>query len=134
MTTHYIQEAERLCHRMAFIVDGRNIKIGTIKKLLKDAQKDQILQFSFDESIRLPIFDREFDREFSHCRIERINESVVQWRSSTALDLMPLTSGVDLLKAAINHEGIWLLCQVLWVFSFHRFLIGKRNIQHRWIY
>lgn len=30
MTTHYIEEAERLCHRIAFIVKGKIIKIGAI--------------------------------------------------------------------------------------------------------
>jgi ABC-2 type transport system ATP-binding protein len=28
LTTHYIEEAERLCHRIAFIVGGRLVRIG----------------------------------------------------------------------------------------------------------
>lgn len=36
LTTHYIEEAERLCHRVAFIVDGKIVRIGTIEELMKD--------------------------------------------------------------------------------------------------
>lgn len=35
LTTHYIEEAERLCQRIAFIVSGKIVKIDTIENLLK---------------------------------------------------------------------------------------------------
>ena len=30
LTTHYIEEAERLCHRIAFIVEGRIVRSGSL--------------------------------------------------------------------------------------------------------
>ena len=35
LTTHYIEEAERLCHRIAFIVSGRIVKIDETENLLQ---------------------------------------------------------------------------------------------------
>lgn len=39
LTTHYIEEAERLCHRVAFINKGKIITTDTVAKLL-DANRD----------------------------------------------------------------------------------------------
>jgi ABC-2 type transport system ATP-binding protein len=38
LTTHYIEEAERLCNRIAFIVNGRIVKIDQVASLLKPVQ------------------------------------------------------------------------------------------------
>lgn len=38
LTTHYIEEAERLCDRIAFIVGGRIVKIDEVASLLKPVQ------------------------------------------------------------------------------------------------
>lgn len=35
LTTHYIEEAERLCHRVAFIVSGRIVQIDTVESLVQ---------------------------------------------------------------------------------------------------
>jgi ABC-2 type transport system ATP-binding protein len=34
LTTHYIEEAERLCHRIAFIVGGKLVRIGSLEELM----------------------------------------------------------------------------------------------------
>ncbi|HDQ44079.1 MAG TPA: ABC transporter ATP-binding protein, partial [bacterium] len=67
MTTHYIEEAERLCHRIAFIVKGEIIKIGAMQDLMEDAQKEKIIQFSFDGTVQLDQFEQDFCRQFSPC-------------------------------------------------------------------
>jgi ABC-2 type transport system ATP-binding protein len=38
LTTHYIEEAERLCDRIAFIVSGRIVRIDTVANLLQPLQ------------------------------------------------------------------------------------------------
>jgi ABC-2 type transport system ATP-binding protein len=38
LTTHYIEEAERLCDRIAFIVNGRIVKTDDVSSLLKPVQ------------------------------------------------------------------------------------------------
>ncbi|MGQ9662385.1 MAG: ABC transporter ATP-binding protein [Kiritimatiellia bacterium] len=38
MTTHYIEEAERLCRRVAFIVNGRIVRVDSVQNLLQPLQ------------------------------------------------------------------------------------------------
>ena len=43
LTTHYIEEAERLCDRVAFIVEGRIIKIDYVDELIHPVKDRNIL-------------------------------------------------------------------------------------------
>ncbi len=47
LTTHYIEEAERLCNRIAFIVNGRINRIDTVENLMRRTQGQQMVQFAF---------------------------------------------------------------------------------------
>ena len=44
LTTHYIEEAERLCDRIAFIVSGRIIQIDTVEHLVQPVKARHIVQ------------------------------------------------------------------------------------------
>ena len=46
LTTHYIEEAERLCDRIAFIVSGHIVRIDKVKDLLQPVQEKHVLQIS----------------------------------------------------------------------------------------
>jgi ABC-2 type transport system ATP-binding protein len=46
LTTHYIEEAERLCERIAFIVKGQIVKTDTVKNLLLPQMGKQIMSIS----------------------------------------------------------------------------------------
>jgi ABC-2 type transport system ATP-binding protein len=46
LTTHYIEEAERLCGRIAFIVDGRIVRIGAIEELMRQSQDRHVVEFA----------------------------------------------------------------------------------------
>jgi len=46
LTTHYIEEAERLCDRIAFIVQGRIIRTDSVPALLQPIQDDHIMEIS----------------------------------------------------------------------------------------
>ncbi len=48
LTTHYIEEAERLCDRIAFIVSGRIVRIDTVEHLVQPIQGKHILQITTD--------------------------------------------------------------------------------------
>jgi ABC-2 type transport system ATP-binding protein len=45
LTTHYIEEAERLCGRVAFIVSGRIVRIDSVEDLLQPLQTKHVVQF-----------------------------------------------------------------------------------------
>jgi len=47
LTTHYIEEAERLCSRIAFLVSGRIVQVETVEKLLQPIQSKHALQIAF---------------------------------------------------------------------------------------
>jgi len=51
LTTHQIYEAEMLCHRVGFIVDGKLVKIGTVEKLINESQIKNAIQFKVDNDI-----------------------------------------------------------------------------------
>lgn len=46
LTTHYIEEAERLCDRIAFIVSGRIVKIDTVEHLLQPVQAKHVVRIT----------------------------------------------------------------------------------------
>ncbi len=46
LTTHYIEEAERLCRRIAFIVQGRIVRTDTVEALMSETQGRHVVEFS----------------------------------------------------------------------------------------
>jgi ABC-2 type transport system ATP-binding protein len=50
LTTHYIEEAERLCERIAFIVKGNIVKIDRTSNLLQPVQGKNVLLLSVSNS------------------------------------------------------------------------------------
>jgi len=48
LTTHYIEEAERLCHRLAFIVAGKIIRTGSLEELMREHQEETVLQLAVE--------------------------------------------------------------------------------------
>ncbi len=48
LTTHYIEEAERLCARIAFIVSGKIVQTETVENLLKQTEGRYTVDFSLE--------------------------------------------------------------------------------------
>ena len=46
LTTHYIEEAERLCDRVAFIVKGRIVQVAPLDELLQQVQGRYLLELT----------------------------------------------------------------------------------------
>jgi len=46
LTTHYIEEAERLCGRIAFIVAGRIVRIDTVEDLVQPEKEKHIMEIA----------------------------------------------------------------------------------------
>lgn len=63
LTTHYIEEAERLCDRIAFIDSGRIIKADTVANLVQPVKNSHILQFTCSEGVNALV--KELENEFS---------------------------------------------------------------------
>lgn len=50
LTTHYIEEAERLCQRVAFIVSGRIVREDAIDQLMRQVQGKHIVEFAVKQA------------------------------------------------------------------------------------
>jgi ABC-2 type transport system ATP-binding protein len=48
LTTPYIEEAERLCDRIAFIVQGKLVRVDTLASLVKDAEGKHVVQLALN--------------------------------------------------------------------------------------
>jgi len=46
LTTHYIEEAQRLCGRIAFIVQGRIVRTDTVENLMRRTDGRHVMQFA----------------------------------------------------------------------------------------
>jgi ABC-2 type transport system ATP-binding protein len=46
LTTHYIEEAERLCDRIAFIMSGRIVRIDTVANLVQPIREKHVMQIT----------------------------------------------------------------------------------------
>ena len=48
LTTHYMEEAERLCDRIAIIVQGQIVALNTVEGLKKTTQNTNIIEITFE--------------------------------------------------------------------------------------
>jgi ABC-2 type transport system ATP-binding protein len=53
LTTHYIEEADQLCQRVAIINHGRIVAVGSPERLKASVEKHQIIEVSFDQTQNL---------------------------------------------------------------------------------
>ena len=51
LTTHYIEEAERICDRIAFIAKGQIVASGTVPQLMESLSHGHAIQFVADKNI-----------------------------------------------------------------------------------
>ena len=88
LTTHYIEEAERLCDRIAFIVDGRLIRLDTLANLVRDIQDQHMVQLTLGGGavdLSGPLHET-----FPEGQFERVSDSVLRMRTARSLHLAPL--------------------------------------------
>ncbi len=57
LTTHYLEEADLLCDRVAILVKGRIVKIDTPKNLKAAAEEESVIEISFNREISRLIED-----------------------------------------------------------------------------
>lgn len=87
LTTHYLEEAEALCSRVAMLKHGEIIKLSSMSDLLKSASSN-VLQFKTDSALPKPLADR-----------ARITGRIVQIPAANAGD-------VEQLLAALREGGV----------------------------
>ena len=93
LTTHYIEEAERLCHRIGFIAAGEIIEVKTIDELMNEAQKENTVEFVLDDT-RENICE-ELSRHFPHFNIRCTGKNRIRVSSPDKIELMPFMRVFD---------------------------------------
>ncbi|KAG9465986.1 hypothetical protein GDO78_017388, partial [Eleutherodactylus coqui] len=66
LTTHYMQEAEAVCDRVAIMIAGKLRCIGSIQQLKSKFGKDYLLEIKVKDARQLEVIDREMIRLFPH--------------------------------------------------------------------
>lgn len=88
LTTHYIEEAERLCSRLAFIVRGKIIREGSVEELMKEAQDENVVSFAMEGDVSK--VEEEFRNSFPEYVMKKVNGGGVNIHSSNPFTLLPL--------------------------------------------
>ena len=88
LTTHYIEEAERLCQRIAFIVNGRIVRTERTSDLLQPVQGKNILLISVSNSAA--DLSKEMASTFPEYQFQSITQGQVRVESTVAVNVGPL--------------------------------------------
>jgi ABC-2 type transport system ATP-binding protein len=54
LTTHYMDEAERLCDRVAIVDHGKVIALGTPRELIRSLGAEHVLEFALADGVVIP--------------------------------------------------------------------------------
>lgn len=100
LTTHYIEEAERLCERIAFIVNGNIVKNETVTNLLEPVKdkKAMMLEISGgDESL-----PNKLKEEFPGYIFNKTSDHYIKVESTKNINIGPLVRYIE-------ECGAWIL-------------------------
>jgi len=88
LTTHYIEEAERLCKRIAFIVSGKIVRIDSVENLLQQVQGKHIIHFAVSNTTSDSC--QKLKSTFPELEWEIINSGIIQAQNSKPIQIAPL--------------------------------------------
>ncbi|NMA00053.1 MAG: ABC transporter ATP-binding protein [Clostridiaceae bacterium] len=88
LTTHYIEEAERICDRIAFIAKGRIVATGTVPELMESIAHGHTIRFITDE-INEDIAD-EVQFCFKESKVSIRSDRSLVMESDNRISLLPV--------------------------------------------
>jgi ABC-2 type transport system ATP-binding protein len=93
LTTHYIEEAERLCNRVTFINQGKIIKTDTIENLINETKEANIVEVVFDaNSIDKGALLEKLSLRFPDVECNLENDSTFKIKSVNKIDISPIVN------------------------------------------
>jgi ABC-2 type transport system ATP-binding protein len=101
LTTHYMDEAERLCERVAIMDHGKIIALGSPRELVASIGVEHVVEFSVDAAGAQPL-DGDALRTLEGVRDVRADNGVVQ------MQVTALHSAVPALLAELARRGVRL--------------------------
>jgi len=93
LTTHYIEEAERLCNRVAFIDKGKIIQIDSVEQLIKASRETNIIEIHFEPAT----FDKtwllgKLNEKFPGIECVLKNDTAIKMVSISKIDIAPVVN------------------------------------------
>jgi ABC-2 type transport system ATP-binding protein len=93
LTTHYIEEAERLCERIAFIVKGRIVRTDTLANLLQPVQERKAMLIYVSNSTN--DLCSKMATAFPDLEFESISAEQIRVESAKPISIGPLVRFVE---------------------------------------
>ena len=93
LTTHYIEEAERICDRIAIIVNGKIVKTGTVAELMASVKAEYKLKLVLGSSI--VEIKAELEEKFPCCRVEIPDKNTCLLIAGERINLSPVFQLLD---------------------------------------
>ncbi len=119
LTTHYIDEADQLCDRVAIIKQGKIMVEGSPEKLKLSLQEEHIVEFAFDRNdsnletlFRADPVVREVTKQGDKYNIHTVNQDVVirkivEFASSNRLEIVSMnTEQPSLEDVFVKYTGL----------------------------
>ena len=104
LTTHYIEDAERLCHRIGFIVGGKVIKISPVDQLMAEAQQENIIEFHAVSSVA--DIEQDLKTVFPDVTVKTVNNERIRISSPDKMELMPFMNIFNKKGIGINEAKV----------------------------
>jgi len=93
LTTHYIEEAERLCDRVAFVNKGQIIKIDSVENLLNETKEANIIEVVFEtNSNNKDELLKKLNQKFIGIECSLKNVNTIKIVSTDKIDISPIVS------------------------------------------
>lgn len=88
LTTHYIEEAERLCRRIAFIVDGKIVRTDLLENLMQPLQGRHSIEFVLEQ--RHAALESRLQKAFPSLSFEQIDDCRIRVLARQKIPVGPL--------------------------------------------
>lgn len=88
ITTHYLEEAERICDRIAFIVRGKIVRIGAVGELMEELRREYKVRLQTNGLIGN--LKPELENSVPNCRVEIVDDKSCLIVSNERIDLYPV--------------------------------------------
>jgi ABC-2 type transport system ATP-binding protein len=100
LTTHYIEEAERLCGRIAFIVQGKIVRIDTVANLIQPIQEKYVMQLAVSNS--KPLLYDKLAEAFPYLSFKGLPRGLIRVEAGEPVRLGPLLRFLEDQGAELN--------------------------------
>jgi ABC-2 type transport system ATP-binding protein len=100
LTTHYIEEAERLCSRIAFVVNGRIVQTDTVDNLVQPLTSRNILQVACANNVT--DLQPKLAAAFPELDFQVPSQGLVRVESEAAIRVGPLVRFLEELGAEVS--------------------------------